>query len=166
MTQTLSWVSNANRLLAVWSGIATGLMMVAILADIFCRSVLGFSIQGASELAVVMLVTLIFFGLGGAQADKANFNVDILIRLLSVRVNHLLHGIAMLLSAIAIGLLCYLSWIKAIDSLLEWEVDYGVVPFPIWPARVLIAFGWATLTLQLLLEALASLGHAAAVRSA
>jgi TRAP-type C4-dicarboxylate transport system permease small subunit len=166
MTQILSWVSNANRLLAVWSGIATGLMMVAILADIFCRSVLGFSIQGASEFAVVMLVTLIFFGLGGAQADKANFNVDILIRLLSLRMNHLLHGIAMLLSAIAIGLLCYLSWIKAIDSLLEWEVDYGVVPFPIWPARVLIAFGWAALTLQLLLEAINSLGHAAAVRSA
>ncbi|WP_430396424.1 TRAP transporter small permease subunit [Ferrovibrio sp.] len=166
MAQILSWVSNANRLLAVWSGIATGLMMVAILADIFCRSVLGFSIQGASEFAVVMLVTLIFFGLGGAQADKANFNVDILIRLLSPRMNHLLHGIAMLLSAIAIGLLCYLSWIKAINSLLEWEVDYGVVPFPIWPARVLIAFGWAALTLQLLLEAINSLGHAAAARSA
>lgn len=166
MAQILSWVSNANRLLAVWSGIATGLMMVAILADIFCRSVLGFSIQGASEFAVVMLVTLIFFGLGGAQADKANFNVDILIRLLSPRMNHLLHGIAMLLSTIAIGLLCYLSWIKAINSLLEWEVDYGVVPFPIWPARVLIAFGWAALTLQLLLEAINSLGHAAAARSA
>ncbi|WP_428249750.1 TRAP transporter small permease subunit [Ferrovibrio sp.] len=162
MTQLLTWVSGANRLLAVWSGFATGLMMVAILADVFCRSLLGFSIQGASELAVVMLVTLIFFGLGGAQADKANFNVDILTRLLPVRLNHLLGFIAMLLSALAIGLLCYFSWLKAVASLLEWEVDYGVVPFPIWPARLLIAFGWSTLTLQLALEALDSLGRAAA----
>lgn len=153
MTALYAWVSKANRLLAVWSGFATGLMMLAILADVFCRAILGFSIQGASELAVVMLITLVFLGLGGAQAESANFSVDILTRSLPPRVTRLLACIAMLISAVVIGLLGYYSWIKAIAAMLEGEVDYGVVPFPIWPARLLIAFGWSALTLQLVLEA-------------
>src|SRR5690606_5466033 len=57
------------------SGIATLLMILIVVPDVFARKFFSVTLPAASEINVQLLVLLVFLGLAGADARNAHFAV-------------------------------------------------------------------------------------------
>ena len=148
----LRWIARVNRGLASIAGALVALVMLVTCLDVVSRMLLNRSIQGASELVVLFLVGLVFLGFAGAEASGSNFSVTILVRLLSPRAQRVINRLMTLISLVAMGLLTWYSWRRAITSIAAGEESYGVIPFPVWPSRLIIAIGLTMLVIQLAVE--------------
>lgn len=143
-------ITAVNRVLATLAGLLTAVITIIVCVDVASRWLLNQSIQGASELAILLLVALVFLGFAGAEAKGDNFSVTLLVRVLSPRMQRALKVLVNLLSIAAIGVLAWFSWTRGVAATLADEKSYGVIAFPIWPSRLLIALGLTMLVLQLL----------------
>jgi len=158
MHAIVRWITSLNRTLATMAGLLTALITLIVCIDVASRGLLNRSVQGASEAAILLLVALVFLGFAGAEAKGENFSVTLLVRTLGPRWRRVYKVVANLISLAAIGVLAWFTWTRAIDATQASEQSYGVIAFPIWPSRLLIAFGLTMLFLQLLcglLQALA-----------
>lgn len=151
------WITSLNRLLATTAGLLTALITLIVCVDVAARGLLDRSVHGASELAVLLLVALVFLGFAGAEAKGENFSMTILVAALGRRMQRALKLVTSAISVAAVGLLAWLSWTKAIAATLAGEQSYGTIAFPTWPSRLLIAFGLTMLALQLVAGMLRSI---------
>jgi len=135
--------------LGVLSGFATLAIMLIVVLDVAGRSLLGQPIDGGNELSELLLVGLIFLGLASAQQQRHNFAIDMLTRHLPAAVLRWLEALTWTFSLAVVVLLAWLSARQALVSVERSEASYGVISFPIWPARIVIAFGLALLAVQL-----------------
>lgn len=151
MFQTV--IGAVSRTLAALSGFLIALVMAVVCLDVAIRFSTGGSLRGATEFAVLLLVALIFLGFAGAEAKGENYSVTLLTERLPFGGKVAFFALARLISASTIGLLAYLSWLKAIAATRAGEQSYGVIAFPIWPSRIIVAVGLTLLALQLLVSA-------------
>jgi len=158
-------ITALNRVLATWAGLLTAVITVIVCLDVASRGLLNRSIQGTSEFAVLLLVALVFLGFAGAESKGENFSVTILVQALSAKTQWVLKVVTSLISLVSVGVLAWMSWSRAIAATKAGEESYGTIAFPVWPSRLLIAFGLTMLGLQLvagLLETFAARDEAAA----
>jgi TRAP-type C4-dicarboxylate transport system permease small subunit len=149
MRAVVRWITAVNRALATLAGLLTALIMVIVCLDIAARALLNRSIPGASESAVVLLLALVFLGFAGAEAKGENFSVTILVQSLGARARRVLHVVATLIALVTVALLAWFSWSRGLAATAAGEASYGTISFPVWPSRLLIAFGLTMLALQL-----------------
>jgi TRAP-type C4-dicarboxylate transport system permease small subunit len=154
MRAIVRWITRFNQLLATIAGLFTALITLIICIDVGSRGLLNRSVQGASDLAILLLVALIFLGFAGAEAKGENFAVTLLVRKLAPRPRRVLDAITTSCAVAAVGLLAWFSWTRAIDSVRSGEQSYGVIAFPVWPSKLVIAFGLSMLLLQLIARVL------------
>lgn len=136
------------------SGISTMLLMLIIVPDVLLRKFFSVTIPFAAEIAVLLLAGKIFLGLAGAQASGANFHVSFFSERLGPAWQRRLRLAHSLFAMAVIGLLAWLTTLEAIKSTAQGEISFGVDPFPIWPGRIVLAFGLCILAMQLLLDTL------------
>lgn len=140
--------------LGLLSGIATLLITLCVVADVAGRSLFNSPIHGATEMSELLLVAMVFMGLAAAQQGRQNYAIDMATR-------HLPQGIQSALELVSY-VFCFavtlgLSWFstkQAIESFHRGEAGFGIFPFPIWPARFVLAFGLWLLTAQFLCDIL------------
>lgn len=143
-------ITKVNCFLAVAAGLLTAAITLIVCADVGSRGLLNLSLPGASEVAVLLLIALVFLGFAGAEAKGENFTVTILLQALSLRWQRILKVVASFISLATIGLLAWFSWSRGIASTFAFEVTYGSIVFPVWPSKLLIALGLTMLALQLI----------------
>ena len=134
------------------SSVAVLLIMLAIVLDVIGRAAFGAPLSGASEFAVSGLVAVVFLGLASAQRNGNNFRVEFVADNLPAPLRTVLE---LAWRLIVLAVLCWVAWLttqEAIRSTSKFEASYGVVAFPIWPARILLSLGFWALTIQILLE--------------
>lgn len=137
-------------------GIASALAVMAIMfvtaADALGRSFINSPVDGASEFAANPLVVVVFLGLAASQRSGANFKVELLTRFLPPGGQRFMD---VLWRVIVLGFLITVAWLsskEALHSSMKLEASYGVVKFPLWPGRIVLAIGMWVLTAQILLE--------------
>ncbi|WP_170216266.1 TRAP transporter small permease [Allostella humosa] len=138
--------------LGILSGFGTVVMMLLIVADVAGRTFFNVSLPGSSELAELLLVAMIFLGLAAAQQRREHFNIELATQYLPPLVKQVVALAGWVISLAVVGLLAWLSSKQAWTAFLRDEASYGIIAFPIWPARMLIAFGLALLAVQILLD--------------
>ena len=153
-------VSSISRTLSVATGFLIGIIVIIVCLDVAARALFRSSIQAAGEIAILLMVAQIFLGFAGAQAERANFSVELVTGKLPLAIRNAIGALVMALSSAAVGLLAYYSWRKAITSVAQGEATYGVIAFPVWPNRLVIAVGLTMLAIQLLADFLAALTRA------
>ena len=67
MRSVARWITSVNRGLATSGGLLVALIMVITCVEIASRAVLSFSIPGASETTILLLLALVFIGMAGAH---------------------------------------------------------------------------------------------------
>ena len=149
MRSVARWITSVNRGLATSGGLLVALIMVITCVEIASRAVLSFSIPGASETTILLLLALVFIGMAGAESKGENYSVTILVQALKPDTQRVLRTIARLVSLIALTLMAWFSWSRGIAAMFASEASYGVISYPVWPSRLLIAFGLTMLALQL-----------------
>lgn len=146
------FVDRLSRVLALASSVAVLAITIAIVIDVVGRYLWSQPLAGASEFAVTALVAVVFLGLARSQRTGGNFRVDVVIRLLPAVVGWALEVFWRVLAMVFVATLSWLSIGEAIHATATGELTFGTIVFPVWPARIILAFGLCILLLQLLVE--------------
>lgn len=152
MRLVLGMIERLTLRLGILSGFATLAMMIVIILDVAGRGLFNAPISGGNELSELLLVALIFLGLAAAQQRRQHYTVDILNHIAGPVGRRVMEVIGLLTSLAVVALLAWLSAKHAWAATLQGESSYGTISFPIWPARILIAFGFALLAIQFVID--------------
>lgn len=134
--------------LGIVSGFATLIITFVITIDVGGRSLFNAPLHSSTEISELLLVALVFFGLAAAQQNRQNYSIDIVTRHLPTTVQQVLEIFAYLVSIVVVWLLAWLSTRQAISAYERGEAGFGIISFPIWPGRFILAFGLWLLVLQ------------------
>ena len=141
-------VEKINQWMATFSVVLIFIMMVSITVDVGLRFLAGAPITGVVELNRTLLVVVVFFTLGYAQARKQHINVEFLVNKLSEKRKILVISLGTLLALVIMAMITYGSISAAYTSTVEGEHEVGLLNYPVWPGRIALAFGLFTLCLQ------------------
>lgn len=138
--------------LGIISGFATLLIMVIVVIDVAGRAIFNAPLHSGVEISELLLVSLVFLGLAAAQQQRQNFAIEIATRHLPTRMQTAIELIGYL---VCLGIVILLAWPssnQAIDAFVRNEQGFGIVAFPIWPARIILAVGLWLLAIQFLCD--------------
>jgi TRAP-type C4-dicarboxylate transport system permease small subunit len=95
-----------------------------------------------------LMVVLVFFGLAAAQQQRQNYSIELLTRHLPDWAQKLLE---LLGYATCLAIVLLLAWPSSKQAMMSYErgeAGFGIMPFPLWPARILLAIGLWLLAVQ------------------
>jgi len=145
-----AWLSGLLRSAMMISMGSCFFMIVITVLDVFSRHILGQAIAGVFELNEVLMVCIVFLGLGFAQKERSHIRAELFVSRLSPKWHHGFELFSFSLGFLFWTTLFIQSAAKAWDSFLIGEYKEGLIKFPLWPARWALAFGLFLLCLQLL----------------
>lgn len=153
----LALIEKIERLLmrlGIASGIATLLIMICVVADVTGRALFNNPIHGATEMSELLLVAMVFFGLAAAQQGRQNYAIDMAMRHLPQGVQSFFELVSYVFCLVLIAAIAWFSTKQGFESFRRGEAGFGIIPFPIWPARFVLAAGLWLLALQFLCDIL------------
>lgn len=148
------WIKRISHLAAEAAGWLIIPMMLIVVLDSALRGFFSIAMDGVSEFSSLLLVTMIYFGLAGAQSRGANFRVSFIDGRLSPRLNRAMLLALLLIVIVSLVLVLYFAFNAAVYSFARNETSYGLIQFPVWPARAVICGGLFLLVVQYLADAL------------
>lgn len=140
--------------LGIVTGITTLLITLCVVADVVGRSVFNNPIHGATEMSELLLVIMVFIGLAAAQQQRQNYAIDMAMRHLPQGVQSVFELISYVFCFVLVAALAWFSTKQGMDSFTRGEAGFGIFPFPVWPARFVLAIGLWLLALQFLCDIL------------
>lgn len=140
--------------LARITGLLIIALMIGVVADAMLRGMAGLAIWGVLEISVLLLLSLIYFGLPSTLALRENFRVSILADTFPKWLSIPVAWILLALQFAVIAMLAWFTWRSAIYSFTREEVAIGMVEIPLWPSRTLVALGFSILVIQTIMLAI------------
>lgn len=132
--------------------------MIFTTADVIARYVVGSPLKGAYEISEILFLSAVLLGLSYTQLYKEHVRVDLLINHLSPRTNLVLETFMLLLAFFIYGLFTWRGWGAFLKSFDSGEFRWGLIPIPLWPARLMIPIGAFALCLMFTGEILVNIG--------
>ena len=151
------WTMRVNLACGILSGIAMLLMMVVGTADIVGSNLdkIGLPskpIPAAFEFMATMMVAVVFLAISLAQSRRNHIHVELVLNLLPPAWRKGLEIFHHLLGAALFGAIAWFGWQGGLHSFRVGEFAAGLINYPIWPARLVLAFGASLMTVQCLLD--------------
>lgn len=132
----------------------SGLLMSMFLGvgDVVGTQVLQAPLPGARELTESTMVLIVFGALAYAQIQRSHIRVELLYTRMPPRVQAMMDVVTDLAAITFFGLLLW----QAINEVqISWEIDestVGLIRFPLYPARIILAVGTGLLIIRLVLD--------------
>ena len=155
----MAWLERIEGILARgWQALGLGanvallLIMLGVSADAVLRYTLNRPVAGTLEGVELLLVFAVFAGLARTQAERGHIAIGLLTDHLAGRPRAALAAVA---SILALVLFAAVTWVTGAMAARSWQMgEYspGLIAFPLYPSRVLVALGTFFLCLQLLVE--------------
>lgn len=142
MTRVRTIVRGFSGLLAAVAAIALIILMLITVADVIRRAITDKSIEGAIEIAPLLLLGAVALGLGYAEQVMTHVRTSLVTSRVPLRVRLVLRSIG---GTLATALLLWFSWEsldRAITAIEEHDVTPGFVAIQTWPARILVPLGF------------------------
>lgn len=150
-------LARSRRLLALGSNLALLAIMAGVGIDTLLRHFANRPVTGMLEGVELLLVFAVFAGLAQTQAEGGHITIDAFTERLHGRARAFMRAFTALL---ALLLFSAMTWATGAYAWRSWQMNEysaGLIAFPIYPSRFVVAFGCFFLCLQLLqtlLEAL------------
>ena len=106
----------------------------------------------AIEAVESLLVITVYFGASIVALERGHIKVDLLTRHFPSSIQNYLSILAHILGAIGFGFLTWGAWGAAINAVKIMEVRMGEYDFPMWPFKLLFAFGMTLFIVQLIIN--------------
>jgi len=129
------------RAFAILAALGVVVMLWAIVADVGVRNITRGSLPGMVEIGETMVVVVIFLGMMQAGVSGEHITITLLTSRLSTKVRRTLQTFAWIVSAIILGWMTWATTLRAVSSFEGQESRFGILSWPIWPARIVIAVG-------------------------
>lgn len=152
-TPVPGWVSairRGGRILAVLGTFVSGAIMLGIVIDVARRQLTGRSIPGMIEMVETFMVIVVFLGLAHAEAVRVHVRMSLVTNALPFRAERWAKTIGMVICLVGSAWFAWASSFRAQESVVAGEVQPGLLRFPVWPARIVIAIGFAALVAEYL----------------
>lgn len=143
-------LDRVNEIGAVISGIALLLMMVMGAMDVFLGKVFNTPIPGTFEATEALMVVSAFLAIAYNQQVRGHIKVELFTSRMSPRLQLKFEAFNYFLSAVFFFLLTWQGWRFGLESLRVGEYESGLIAFPVYPAKLLLALGLTLMTLQCL----------------
>ena len=137
-----------NEIGAVVSGIALLLMMIMGALDVFLGKVFNTPIPGTFEATEAFMVVSAFLAIAYNQQVRGHIKVELFTSRLSPGLQLKLEAFNYFISAVFFFLLTWQGWRFGLESLRVGEYESGLIAFPVYPAKLLLALGLTLMTLQ------------------
>lgn len=151
-TQWKGMIVWLSRRAAQLSGIFMITAMITIIFDLSGRYFFNSPLPGSVELVRTFLVVLVFFGLANTQRKDEHIKMDLLLNYISPRVKLLLEIFGLSIALLVYAFTTYATIPVVIQSVIHGEYETGLIPFPMWPARIFMGVGLLLLVLQLVCD--------------
>lgn len=138
------------------AGAAVLAIMFIGAADI-AATLLNFPIPGAHELIQALMVVVIFLALPEVEARRQHITVDMLTQKLRPTLRRVLGVVNDLLSLLFFSAMAWQGWILFWNSWKIREYAPGLIPFPVYPSKVLFAVGVTLASIVIVVNLLRSL---------
>ncbi|MFC7402941.1 TRAP transporter small permease [Citricoccus sp. GCM10030269] len=136
-----------SRVFGILASLAVVVVMLAIALDVVTRWITGASLPSMVEISESALVVSIFLGLPWAAVTGAHVSVSLLTDRLGQRAGRVVATIAWTLCSLTAAWFTWTTCSRALASTGLNEVRMGLVQWPLWPLRWVIAVGFLVLTL-------------------
>ena len=103
----------------------------------------------ALESVESLLVISVYLGVAIVALEGGHVNVTLMTNRLSPSVQSALDALANLLGALTFGFFAVAAWAEGVKSVAILEMRIGMYRFPIWPFKIIFAFGLTLLVVQL-----------------
>ena len=138
-----------GNILAATAAVALSLVMLVMAVDAIGRKVKG-PLPGGYETSMALMVLVMFLPLAFGERRNANISVDLVSRLLPVRLRTILEAIGAVLGVATFVLITWLGVGTALYSTSVGEYWPGIVNYPVWAFRWIVPIGSAVAALQFL----------------
>jgi len=149
-------ISSLYRTVRYTSGIVASicifLMVCTIVPDSIGRFFFNKPLYGTLELNMLLMSAIVFLSLAWTQSQRGHVRVEILISKTSPNSQGILNIICWALGFIFFLAITIGGTAEAIHSVMIGENLWGVKKFPLWPGKILAAFGAALLCIQFLID--------------
>ncbi|HWK20835.1 MAG TPA: TRAP transporter small permease [Microbacteriaceae bacterium] len=130
-------------ILGIISASAIVVLMLATVTDVTVRWITSASVPGMFEIAESALVVAVFFGLPWAALRGEHVSVSLLTDRLTGRWSRIVNVVMWVLCVVTLAWLTYATIGRAIESSMMREARFGLIQWPLYPLRWIIAFGLA-----------------------
>jgi TRAP-type transport system small permease protein len=141
-------LGSLNVMLAYVGGYVLFGMMILTVCDVTGRYIFNLPITGAYEISEAMMVTVVFFFIGYAQAKKAHVAVDLIVNVLPGKLKIVVEIITQLLSFLMILLIAGMSIVRW-HELLKINEHTPILGIPVSPFFLILATGCSVFCVEL-----------------
>ncbi len=145
-------LSGVNWVFMCVCGLSIAVMVTYGFIDVCARFLFNHPLYGTYELSEILMVVVVFLSISGCEAEGRHMRVDLVFSYISQTLQGVIDSIAYVCGIVVCGLLTLYSIAPALNS---WRIDEhseGIIPFPIYPSRIVIVVGLALLVIQLLVR--------------
>jgi TRAP-type transport system small permease protein len=137
-------ISLTAAVLAAASGVV---LMIAVVADVATRTATGGSLPGMVDVAESMLVVMTYLGLAYGERTGQQIRTSVLTDRCPPGVAFALRTGSMVAMFLVVAWLTWASVGRAVESTTSREYRFGLIHWPLYPARIVVALGFAALLL-------------------
>ncbi|WP_433503044.1 TRAP transporter small permease [Pseudonocardia halophobica] len=137
-------ISLIAAVLAAASGVV---LMIAVVADVATRTATGGSLPGMVDVAETMLVVMTYLGLAYGERTGQQIRTSVLTDRCPPGIAFTLRIGSMLAVLVVVAWLTWASIGRAVESTASHEYRFGLIHWPLYPARIVVAIGFAALLL-------------------
>ncbi len=136
----ISLLQKINKVCAEMCGWMLFLVMLFLLIDVVSRFS-GSPVLGVAEMAMFTVMAMVYLGLGNCEMRKGHVQVESLIMKLPKGPQNILGFIMYVLSIGTIGTAAWALSCNALESFRDMESITGLVPYPLFPVKMIMSFG-------------------------
>jgi TRAP-type C4-dicarboxylate transport system permease small subunit len=116
-------------------------MMMMTVFDVILRYFFSKPIIGSMEISVVLMVCVVFLGIGWCALNEGHISVDIITGKLSKRGRALLNAFDNIVTLVLALIIAWRSFIEALSAK-EMEVSSPILGIPRYPFIIVTSFGF------------------------
>lgn len=161
VTSARAWFDRITRIMAIVAGALFLLCAIYIVLDILSRAMLGTAPLGGREVSTYVLATGVAWSVACTFRRRGHIRIDVVFFLLPPRLQTILDIVATTIMAIFALALSYYSWQLSLTSFWDGVKSVTSLQTPLFIPQALMALGFSTLAIEvllLLLEQLVLLG--------
>lgn len=144
-------IQKANGYFAEICGWLLIAIMTLMMTDFISRG-LSNPIQGVGEMAVFVMVAIVYLGVAHTEQVRGHVRVTAVITRLPPRVRNIFNLIVYIMALATIGVVVWAVTKNAVKAFKSQEAVAGTVPLLVWPVKFVMVLGCIFYFLQLVIN--------------
>jgi len=141
MIRIVSILTKITKMFGMLAAFSILLIMIMVSADVFCRYVFNSPIIGAMEFSLMLMIAVIYLGLGYTEISDRHIVIDLFYKKLNLKYQHIISKINCIILLIISSIL---FWHSFADFLYSYEINEilpGMASFPKYPSKLCMSLG-------------------------